>query len=99
MTSSAFEPDALNDRLASVSIRGENGVFGPMEIAPPPTPEFYGIGHAMYSTAPDYMRFLRMILNKGQLDGNRILTENAVATMQNDHMAACHLKQCTRPHL
>jgi len=87
MTSSAFEPDALNDRLASVSIRGEDGVFGPMEIAPPPTPEFYGMGHALYSTAPDYMRFLRMILNKGQLDGNRILTENAVATMQTDHMA------------
>jgi len=58
MISSAFEPDALNDRLASVSIRGEDGVFGPMDIAPPPKPEFYGMGHAMYSTAPDYMRFL-----------------------------------------
>ena len=30
--------------------------------------QFPGMGHALYSTAPDYMRFLRMILNKGTLD-------------------------------
>ena len=86
MNSSAFEPEGLEGRLASVSIRGEDGNFGPMEIGPPPNPEFYGMGHAMYSTAPDYMRFLRMILNKGQLDGNRILSEDAAAAMQTDHM-------------
>ena len=33
------------------------------------------MGHALYSTAPDYMRFLRMFLNRGQLDGERILSE------------------------
>ena len=87
MTSTAFEPDGLEDRLADAVIRGEDGAFGPMEIAPPPNPEFYGMGHALYSTAPDYMRFLRMILNKGQLDGNRILSEGAATTMQSDHMA------------
>lgn len=86
MASSAFEPDGLEDRLSSVSIRGEDGKFGSMELAPPSQPEFYGMGHAMYASAPDYMRFLRMILNKGQLDGNRILSEPAVAQMLTDHM-------------
>jgi len=38
------------------------------------------MGHALYSTAPDYMRFLRMYLNKGQLDGKRLLSERAVET-------------------
>ena len=33
------------------------------------------------------IRFLGMIPNKGQLDGNRILSEKATATMQTDHMA------------
>ena len=33
------------------------------------------------------MRFLRMILNNGQLDGNRVLSEAATRTMQTDHMA------------
>lgn len=86
MTSSAFEPDGFEDRLSSVSIRGEDGKFAGMALAPPPQPEFYGMGHAMYSTAPDYMRFLRMILGKGQLDGKRILSEQAVAEMTNDQM-------------
>lgn len=86
MSSSAFEQEGLEDRLSGVSIRGEDGKFAPMELAPPSNPEFYGMGHAMYSTAPDYMRFLRMVLNKGQLDGNRVLSEKSVAIMTEDQM-------------
>ena len=87
-----FDPLGMNDtrfevephmvpRLAGVSIRGEDGKFAAFDLAPPSHPEFYGMGHALYSTAPDYMRFLRMYLNKGQLDGKRILSEAGVATM------------------
>ncbi len=86
MSDTMFEPDALADRLAAVKIRGEDGAFAPFEMAPPPQPEFYGMGHALYSTAPDYLRFLRMVLNKGQLDGNRVLSEAAVAEMTADQM-------------
>lgn len=86
MSNTAFEPDAMTDRLAGVSIRGEDGAFAPFEMAPPPQPEVYGMGHALYSTAPDYMRFLRMVLNRGQLDGNRILSEAAVDAMLADQM-------------
>ncbi len=82
MGSTAFECEgALASRLAAVAARGEDGKFGPFEIAPPPHPEFYGMGHALYSTAGDYMRFLRMFLNKGALDGNRVLSEAGVARM------------------
>jgi len=45
------------------------------------------MGHALYSTAPDYMQFLRMFLNKGQLDGNCILSEGAIENMFANHMA------------
>jgi methyl acetate hydrolase len=87
-----FDPLGMNDtrcevephmaaRLAGVSIRGEDGKFAPFELAPPSHPEFYGMGHALYSTAPDYMRFLRMYLNKGTLDGKRILSEAGVDSM------------------
>ena len=76
----------MGDRLAEVSIRGEDGKFAPFEIAPPPQPEIYGMGHALYSTAPDYMKFLRMVLNKGQLNGNRILSEAGLDAMLADQM-------------
>jgi CubicO group peptidase (beta-lactamase class C family) len=44
------------------------------------------MGHALYSTAPDYMRFLRMVLNRGALDGERILSEDAIDQMLANQM-------------
>jgi CubicO group peptidase (beta-lactamase class C family) len=73
-------------RLAAVKIRGEDGNFGPYDIAPPPNPEVYGMGHSLYSTAPDYVQFLRMFLNRGALNGNRLLSEKGVDWMLADRM-------------
>jgi len=38
------------------------------------------------STAADYLRFAQMLLNGGQLDGNRILSRSTVALMTSDHL-------------
>ena len=84
MSSTVFE--VRPDRLAAMVIRGEDGEFVPFDLAPPTQPEVYGMGHALYSTAPDYMRFLRMILNKGALDGSRVLSEASIRVMQADQM-------------
>jgi CubicO group peptidase (beta-lactamase class C family) len=86
MTSTAFEPDALADRLATVRARGEDGRLGPFDLAPPPNPEVYGMGHCLYSTGPDYMRLLRMLLSGGALDGARVLSEAAVDQVFADQM-------------
>jgi methyl acetate hydrolase len=79
-TSFEVEPDMV-PRLSSVRMRGEDGFFAGFELAPPSRPAFYGMGYALYSTAPDYMRFLRMYLNKGQLNGRRILSEAGLARL------------------
>jgi methyl acetate hydrolase len=87
MKDTAFEvSDAMAKRLAAVKIRGEDGKFAPYDIAPPPNPEVYGMGHSLYSTAPDYIRFLRMFLNRGALNGNRVLSEKGVDWMLTDRM-------------
>jgi CubicO group peptidase (beta-lactamase class C family) len=78
--------ESMANRLAVVKARGEDGQLADFELAPPSNPEFYGMGHALYSAAPDYMRFVRMFLNKGELDGNRILSEAAVETMLANHI-------------
>lgn len=89
MSDTAFEvEDHMTARLAGVNIRGEDGKFADFALAPPSKPEFYGMGHALYSTAPDYMRFLRMFLNKGTLDGARILSEASVQTMLQNHIGS-----------
>ncbi len=87
MPDTGFEVSAgMKERLATVAARGEDGKFAPFDIAPPSSPEFYGMGHSLYSTAPDYMKFVRMFLNRGQLDGKRVLSEKAVDWMLADRM-------------
>ncbi|MEM8862546.1 MAG: serine hydrolase domain-containing protein, partial [Chloroflexota bacterium] len=87
MNDTKYEVDEADmKRMAAIGARGEDGQFGPFELAPPPNPEVYGMGHALYSTPTDYMRFLRSFLNKGQLDGNRILSEAGVDSMLENHI-------------
>ena len=78
--------DHMAPRLAVVKARGEDGHFADFALAPPSNPEVYGMGHALYSTPEDYMRFLRMFLNRGALDGTRVMSEGAVARMLENHM-------------
>ncbi len=78
--------DDMAPRLAAVRARGEDGQFVEFALAPPSGPEVYGMGHCLYSTPQDYLRFLRMFLNRGALDGHRVLGEGAVDRMLANHM-------------
>jgi CubicO group peptidase (beta-lactamase class C family) len=42
-------------------------------------PEYFGGGHGLYSTPRDYLRFQRMLLGGGALDGTRLLQEATLA--------------------
>ncbi|HLG82712.1 MAG TPA: serine hydrolase domain-containing protein [Bradyrhizobium sp.] len=79
---------AWETRLAAVHARKAEGRLEP--IASPPvdeaTREFFPGGGGLYSTAPDYLRFLRALMNGGELDGARILTAETVALMGQNHM-------------
>jgi CubicO group peptidase (beta-lactamase class C family) len=44
-------------------------------------------GGGLYSTADDYARFAQMLLSKGELDGVRILSAEAVALMTANHLS------------
>ncbi len=44
-------------------------------------------GGGLVSTAQDYMRFAQMLLNRGELDGARILSPASVALMTSNHLA------------
>jgi CubicO group peptidase (beta-lactamase class C family) len=63
--------------------------FGPpiAGVASPIMPRRWESGGAgMVSTAPDYARFLQMLLNGGELDGRRYLKPDTVALMASDHI-------------
>lgn len=87
-------PD-MAPRLAGVKARGEDGALADFALSPPSNPEVYGMGHALYSTPQDYMRFLRMFLGRGALDGNRVLSETGVARMLENHMGPLTFRKMT----
>jgi len=49
-------------------------------------PAFLAGGHGLTSTASDYMKFAQMHLNKGVLNGTRILSEEAIALMRGNQL-------------
>jgi CubicO group peptidase (beta-lactamase class C family) len=58
-------------------------VMGPPRIAPP---AFCQGGGGLWSTVGDYLRFARMLLAGGELDGTRVLSQEAVRLMRTDRL-------------
>jgi CubicO group peptidase (beta-lactamase class C family) len=54
---------------------------------------FSGDGN-LYSTAADYLRFCQMLLNRGELDGHRLLSRKTV-----ELMTACHVDSISLPFM
>lgn len=94
-----FRPLAMKDtsyniaadklpRLAALHRRGPDGeIFSLPQNPPSPVTRFNG-GGGLYSTAGDYVRFLRMFLNGGELEGARVLSAASVAEMGRNHIGA-----------
>lgn len=87
---SFIERPEWEHRLAAVHARQPDGTLQP--IATPPGTnidrEFFPGGGGLYSTAADYLRFLRALMHDGALDGNRILRAETAALMRRNHIGA-----------
>jgi len=58
-------------------------VMGPPQIRPP---SFCNAGGGLWSTAEDYLRFVRMLLGDGTVDGVRVLSGESVRLMRTDRL-------------
>ena len=65
--------------------RLQHDVMGPPRIAPP---RFCEGGGGLWSTVDDYLRFARMLLNGGVVDGVRILSAESVRMLRTDRLTA-----------
>ncbi len=78
-------PDDKLARLATAYSRSADG--GLTEFpAPQQNAAFLSGGGGLASTANDYIRFLRALLNDGELDGARILNAETVQLMAQNHI-------------
>ena len=92
-----FDPLGMNDtgfkitpdmraRLATVHAHAPDGSYKPIEFEMTQEPEFEMGGGGLYSTAGDYAKFVRMILNYGRGNGNQVLKPQTVQLMSHNAM-------------
>src|SRR5216683_4169276 len=85
-----FVPDSKHERFAA---NYQAGAGGKLEMIDDPTKSRYlkprtvnSGGGGLVSTASDYLRFAKFMLNKGQLDGVRLLGRKTVELMTMNHL-------------
>ena len=86
MTSTGYllRPE-ISRRLAGVHQRHPDGRLEAAPYDPPQRPADFMGGGGLYGTAGDYVRFIRMMLNGGVLDGVRVLKSETVRLMGESH--------------
>ncbi len=77
---------SMRKRMARLHERGVDGALTADDFEVPQEPEFEMGGGGLYSTAADYLAFVRMILNKGAGNGNRVLKAETVELMSRNQM-------------
>ncbi|MGH7124399.1 MAG: serine hydrolase domain-containing protein [Stellaceae bacterium] len=82
-TAFRIRPD-MRRRFAKIHQRGDDGKLAPTDVEVPQEPEFEMGGGGLYGTAPDYLRFVRMILNRGRAGTERVLQAETVDLMARD---------------
>ena len=91
MHDTAFSvPEEKADRYMTLYEPAEDGGIQVIENAPVssgPLSFFHSGGAGLQSTAADYLRFCQMLLNAGELDGERLLGRKTVELIRMNHIS------------
>jgi CubicO group peptidase (beta-lactamase class C family) len=74
-------PADRQDRLVTVHERRSDGGFEARQTQPARVVTRFSGSGGLFSTATDYIRFLQLFLNRGTLNGARILSANTITLM------------------
>lgn len=87
MTDTTFAPTGeQRARLMSLKARAADGSLVATDLDLTADPEWAAAGHGSYGTIGDYGRFIRAMLNDGELDGERILAAQMVELAFSDQI-------------
>jgi methyl acetate hydrolase len=87
MIDTSYNPqDDRRRRLAVVHRRRSDGTFAVDPVQPPVSVTQFIGGGGLASTAPDYIRFLQMLLNQGTLNGARLASAETIVTMSRNQI-------------
>ncbi len=87
MDSTAFlMTDEQRANSVPIHVRGEDGSWQATDVDWSQEPDWWAGGHGLYSTPRDYLRFQRMLLGGGTLDGVKILERSTVEDAFRNHI-------------
>ena len=79
--------DQTMEALVEAALNGVNVRSDVSDSYPTDAPEVFARGgHGLFSTARDYMRFAQVLLNGGELDGQRLLGRKTLDLMHSNHL-------------
>jgi len=96
-TSFACSPDML-ERKAAMHLRTPESSFMSFQMPRAENSKFDSGGGGLFSTMGDYARFMRMILNDGELEGTRVLAAETVAQMAINQMGDIRVTETISPN-
>jgi methyl acetate hydrolase len=85
-------PAGKQARIVGRSQRRADGGLDAQPALPAKPSTFLSGGGGLFSTAPDYLRFVRAMMAGGQLDGRRVLSPQSVAEMRKNQIGDLTLR-------
>ena len=92
-----YPPDDRRPRMVTLYSRSPNGLQKNPNQDGFSTRTFFGAGGSLMSTAEDYAQFAQMLLNGGQLNGQRLLSPTTVRLMASNHVGDMFNGKLGRP--
>jgi methyl acetate hydrolase len=87
MRDTAFRlSESMRARLATIFARQPDGSLAPSDLRLPEQPGLDMGGGGLYGTLGDYLKFIRMVLNRGASPGGRILAAETVELMSRNQI-------------
>lgn len=91
-TASFYLTDEMRGRMAKIHQRKDDESLTPLDFELPPDPEVHMAGHGLYSTAADYIKFIRMWLNDGMGPDGPVLQPETVEMAARNHLGDLKIK-------
>lgn len=91
-TAFILTPSMQQRRVTMHHRQADDGLVADPDFILPQDPEVHMGGHGLYSTVDDYLKFIRLWLNRGEVNGQRLLQESTLELALNNGLADIAMK-------
>lgn len=81
-----FQPEANLPRMATIYAPQQGGGLQALPAPPSGARKYFSGAGGLSSTVGDYARFCQMLVNRGELDGKRLLSRKTIELMTTNHI-------------